>query len=61
MPGPPEYVKKHPCVCGAGYIECAQGASLGLKCCPACDHPTRWLPGKPYTADEMDQMHAVEN
>jgi hypothetical protein len=54
----PVWMDKHPCAdCGAGYLECAQGATLGLKCCPDCAHPSRWVGAEPYTADEIAEMH----
>ena len=53
----PAYFNKHACDgCDTGYIECAQFAGMGLKCCPDCDHPTRWSDPEPYTPDERAQM-----
>jgi hypothetical protein len=58
----PTYRDKHPCtVCGAGYLDCAEGWVMSLACCKSCDHPTRWTTDPPYTADEMADMVARHN
>ena len=53
----PEWMTKYPCTgCGDGYIQCAQGLSLNLKCCCQCDHPERWTTYPPYTKAELLDM-----
>lgn len=57
--GKPTWMNTHPCGgCGTGYVECAQGAILGLMCCAQCGHPGRWATVPPYTDDEIADMHA---
>lgn len=53
----PAYRDKHPCDgCGAGYLDCAAAAVVGMKCCKDCAHPTRWSTSPPYTDEEMADM-----
>lgn len=59
MSDKPNYMSKHRCRgCGAGYGECAQWAGMSLKCCPNCDHPTRWQPN-PWDADDLAEFAAI--
>jgi len=51
----PKYLKKHPCVCGTGYGECAQGALISMQCCVDCNHPSRWE-ANPWTAEDLAEM-----
>lgn len=52
----PAYRSKHPCVaCLTGYGDCAAGWTMGLQCCKACNHPTRWLPD-PWTPQDRAEM-----
>jgi hypothetical protein len=46
---------KHPCTgCTAGYRECAQTWTRGMKCCADCNHP--WESDPPWTPEEIAEM-----
>lgn len=60
-PGQPKWMKKHPCqFCSVGYGECAQGHVMGIMCCAACQHPTRWY-YNPYTAEDYEEMGVIRD
>ena len=57
----PAYRDRYACeACGTGYLDCAAGWNLNLKCCANCDgHPERWSTRPAYAPAEIRDMREI--